>query len=266
DVLALERLDDRSQALLNRCARCATLSAHTYRQPCLSVAGEFAQGRREICSEQGCTASCVGARRQCVRSTIADDIGFAYFKPTLSPMDLLQLTIAASVLVLWAAALLWRDGFAPPRLAKPTIKFTHVLPATLQSTLFAYWSMYWPEVFEHVPILGVQLAIAYAFDLLLAWTLRRPYSFGFGPVPVVLSANLFVWFQPGDVLLYALMIALALSSKAFIRVDGRHIFNPSVFGITIVALLCILLPHIFHYRDIAHDFDRPPHMALVIIA
>jgi hypothetical protein len=181
-------------------------------------------------------------------------------------MDLLQLTIAASLLVLWAAALLWRDGFAPPRLAKPTIKFTHVLPATLQSTLFAYWSMYWPEVFEHVPILGVQLAIAYAFDLLLAWTLRRPYSFGFGPVPVVLSANLFVWFQPGDVLLYALMIALALSSKTFIRMNGRHIFNPSVFGITIVALLCILLPHIFQYRDIAHDFDRPPHMALVIIA
>jgi hypothetical protein len=181
-------------------------------------------------------------------------------------MDLLQLAIAAALLMLWAAAMWWRDGFALPRLTKPTIKFTHVLPASLQTALFAYWSLYWPDVVGHVPILAVQLAIAYAFDLLLAWTLRRPYSIGFGPVPVVLSANLFVWFQPGDVLLYALMIALALASKAFVRVHGRHVFNPSVFGITIIAALCILLPQIFQYRDISHDFDRPPHMALVIIA
>jgi hypothetical protein len=180
-------------------------------------------------------------------------------------MSVFQLTIAASILTLWAVALWWRDGFALPRVTKPTIKLTHVLPACLQATLFTYWSLYWPEVFEHVPILGVQLGFAYAFDLLLAWTLRRPYSIGFGPVPVVLSANLFVWFQPGNVLFYAVMIALALSSKTFIRVNGRHIFNPSVFGITVIALLCILLPHVFQYRDISHDFDRPPDMALVII-
>jgi hypothetical protein len=38
DVLALERLDDRSQALLNQCARRATLSAHISRnrQPCFT--------------------------------------------------------------------------------------------------------------------------------------------------------------------------------------------------------------------------------------
>jgi len=153
-----------------------------------------------------------------------------------------------------------------PTVTGPTIKFTHVLPAILQTVLFVYWSLYVPKVIEHLPVLGVQLLVAGAFDFLLAWTLRRPYSPNLGPVPIVLSANLFVWFPSDNVLLYVLVIAVALSSKALVRVSGRHIFNPSVLGVVVVAILCIALPSIFHYEDISHDFDRPPYMAAVIVA
>jgi len=162
-------------------------------------------------------------------------------------------------------ALLRRDRFAFPTLAPATIKFTHVLPAALQIVLFAYWSVYWSGVLAHLPILAVQLVFAYAFDFLLNWTLHRTYSPSFGPVPIVLSANLFVWFDSGDVLLYALVIAVALSSKALIRYAGRHVFNPSVLGVAVVGILCIVLPQVFHYQDISHDFSRPPLMAEVIV-
>jgi len=165
----------------------------------------------------------------------------------------------------WAGVLLCRDRFACPAVTRPTIKFTHVLPATLQVVLFVYWARYWPEVIDHMSVVGIQLAIAYTIDVLLAWSLHRPYSPSLGPVPIVLSINLFVWFVPGDVLLYALVIAIALSSKTLILSCGRHVFNPSVFGIAVVALLCILLPAWFQYRDISHDFDRPPHMAHLIV-
>ena len=140
-------------------------------------------------------------------------------------MNLVQLAVVAGLLAWWTGALLVRDRFAPPAFAPAVIKFTHALPAILQLVLFAYWSLYWPMVFAHLPVLCVQLFIAYAFDLLLAWSARRPYSPNLGPVPIVLSANLFVWFHPGDLLLYALVIAVALASKGW-RVDQEDAHDP----------------------------------------
>lgn len=180
-------------------------------------------------------------------------------------MGLIQLTLAFGLLVLWAVALRRRAGFAAPALAPATIKFTHVLPAILQVVLFTYWAMYSENVVEHLPIIAVQLVIAYAFDLLLAWTLRRPYSPSFAPVPIVLSVNLFVWFHDRDILLSALVVGLAIASRSMLRTAGRHIFNPSVFGVAVVGTLCMVLPGIFPYRDISHDLDAAPRMAELIL-
>lgn len=180
-------------------------------------------------------------------------------------MTLLQLAIAAGLLAVWTAALLARDRWALPAVGDATIKFTHALPAVLQVVLFAYWALYWPEVLAHAPVLLAQLAFAYAFDLLLAWSLRRPYHPSLGPIPIVLSANLFVWFPPHMALLGFAVVAVALASRTLLRVRGRHIFNPSVLGIATVGMFCIALPDAFQYQDISHDFDRPPQMALVIL-
>ncbi len=180
-------------------------------------------------------------------------------------MNFVQPLLAIGLLGSWTLALLRRDRLEWPALAPATAKFTHALPAILQVALFAYWSLYWSGVVAHLPVLVAQLLFAYAFDFLLAWSLRRPYGVSLGPVPIVLSTNLFVWFPPGQGMLYALVIAIALSSKALIRSGGRHVFNPSVLGITIVGMLCIVLHPVLQYRDISHDFDRPPQMALVIV-
>jgi hypothetical protein len=178
-------------------------------------------------------------------------------------MTLIQLVIVIALLALWAAVLVLRDPTVRPRVGQTVIKFTHVLPAVLQSALFAYWAIYWTPVLTHLPVIGVQLAIAYAVDFLLAWTLRRPYHPSIGPVPIVLSMNLFVWFP--DLLLATAAIAIALVSKALLLAGDRHVFNPSVVGLAIAGLLCIFLPEVFRYRDISHDFDRPPHMAQAIL-
>ncbi len=180
-------------------------------------------------------------------------------------MKIIQLALLAGSIALWIVLLLLRDRFTLPRLGRATMKFTHLLPAILQVILFAYWAVYWRPVIGHVPLLAVQLLIAYGVDFLLAWTLRRPYHPTLGPVPIVFSTNLFVWFEVGDVLLYTLVIVAALSSKALLRSGARHVFNPSVFGVAAVGVLCIVFPWWFHYQDISHDFDRPPHMAELIL-
>ena len=180
-------------------------------------------------------------------------------------MNLTHVLIVAALLAMWGTVLLVRDGFTPPAAGGVAFKFTHALPATLQAIIFGYWASYWPEAFQHLLVIAVQLAVAYAFEFLLMWTLRRPYTFGLGPVPIVLSANLFVWFANGELLLGTLMIAVALSSKALIHSGGRHIFNPSVLGVSVVGVLCILLPSWFHYHDIATDFGRPPYMPYLIL-
>ncbi len=181
-------------------------------------------------------------------------------------MNLSQMLVIAALLAGWGSLLLVRDGFTVPAVKGAAIKFTHVLPAMIQGIVFGYWASYWPEAFQQLLVIGVQLAVAYAFEFLLMWTLRRPYTLGLGPFPIVFSANLFVWFAPGELLLGTLVIAVALSSKALIVSNGRHIFNPSVLGVSAVAALCILWPSWFTYHDISTDFGRPPYMPYLILA
>jgi len=38
-----------------------------------------------------------------------------------------------------------------------------------------------------------------------------------------------------------------------------------VFGFAVVGVLCIVLPGMFQYQDISHDFTRPPHMVEAIL-
>src|SRR2546426_12744092 len=108
-------------------------------------------------------------------------------------MNLSQMMIVVGLLAVWSAVLFVRDGFTVPGVERASIKFTHALPAVIQGIVFGYWASYWPEAFEHLLVIGIQLAVAYAFDFLLMWTLQRPYTLGLGPVPIVLRANLFGW-------------------------------------------------------------------------
>jgi len=89
-----------------------------------------------------------------------------------------------------------------------------------------------------------QIVFAYAFDILLGWSRRDKYVLGFGPLPIIFSTNLFLWFQDDWFYLQFLMIAVGFLGKEFVRWrrDGRktHIFNPSALSLGLFSLVLIL--------------------------
>jgi hypothetical protein len=120
----------------------------------------------------------------------------------------------------------------------------HYLQACAQTSVLLYWGWYWRPVYEALPLLAAQLAFAYAFDILLAWSRRDDYTLGFAPFPVIFSINLFLWFKPDWFYLQFLMIAVGFAAKELIRweKDGRraHIFNPSSFPLSVFSVGLIL--------------------------
>lgn len=175
-----------------------------------------------------------------------------------------QLPLAAMLLVPWAALLAVASRGGRGWEVVPVFRLTHALPAVLQTILFAYWSVYWSPVRQHVPAILFQLLFAYAFDGLLSLSLRRRWELSLGPIPVVLSTNLFVQFAPAVLDASLVMIALALLSKALIRVNGKHVFNPSAFGICIVGLFWIsarLPPN----GDVSSQLNLAPNMAELLL-
>ena len=142
----------------------------------------------------------------------------------------------------------------------------HYVQACAHTSIFLYWGWYWRPVYESTHLIIAQLFFAYAFDILLSWSRRDTYTLGFGPFPIILSTNLFLWFKQDWFYLQFLMIAVGFAAKEFIRwnKDGRqtHIFNPSSFTLTIFSLALILTgaSEITWGQDIAITQFYPPHM------
>ncbi len=121
----------------------------------------------------------------------------------------------------------------------------HYLQATLQIAVFVYWGWYWRPVYDYAWLLAAQFVFAYSFSILLAWARHRPYILGFGPFPIVLSTNLFLWFRDDWFYLQFLMIAIGFLGKEFVRWnrEGRrvHIFNPSAFSLGLFSVILIAM-------------------------
>jgi hypothetical protein len=119
----------------------------------------------------------------------------------------------------------------------------HYIQAAVQIALLAYWGWYWRPVYDMSVLIAAQLTFAYGFGILLAWTRGRRYTIGFGPFPIILSINLFIWFRDDWFYLQFLMIAVGFLGKEFIRWqrDGRHVhvFNPSAFALGLFSLVLI---------------------------
>jgi len=148
----------------------------------------------------------------------------------------------AAVLLAWLAILTLRarrEG--GPVLRVPPPRSQHYIQSCCQLAVFAYWGWFWPPVYDYAPLLVSQLLMAYAFDMLLAWSRREDYQLGFGPWPIVLSTNLFLWFKDEWFIFQFALIAVGVLGKAFVRWerDGRrvHIFNPSAFTLAVFAVV-----------------------------
>ncbi len=120
--------------------------------------------------------------------------------------------------------------------------------------------------------LVAQLVFAYAFDMLLVWSRRKRYVLGFGPFPIVLSTNLFLWFLDDWFYLQFLMLAVGFMGKEFVqwRRDGRvtQIFNPSAFSLGLFSLVLIATgtTGLTWGADIASTLTLAPNIYLFLFA
>ena len=160
---------------------------------------------------------------------------------------------AAVFLGLWLAFLLSRgqaerDTYSFEIALRPQ----HYIQACVQFSVYAYWGYHWElipgsglrPVYDHALLMLGQIIFAYAFGILLSWSRHQKYILGFGPIPIIFSVNLFLWFRDDWFYMQFLMIALGFMGKEYIRWnrDGRsmHIFNPSAFALGLFSLVLIL--------------------------
>jgi NQR2, RnfD, RnfE family len=187
------------------------------------------------------------------------------------PKLLIAFLGAPAVLCAWNLLLLFFARRTARTLSlEVVLKKQHYLQACAQASVLLYWGWYWREVYTSFYLILAQLLFAYAFDMLLAWSRRNTYTFGFAPFPVIFSINLFLWFKPDWFYCQFAMIALGLTAKELIRWkrEGRwvHIFNPSSFPLAVfsLALLATGSSGITWGQNIASTQFYPPQMYLML--
>ncbi len=178
---------------------------------------------------------------------------------------------AAAVLLTWAAVL-FVTARASGRVleTKVLIRTPHYIQMCAQGAVLVYWGAYVRSVYAFVPFILAQIVFAYGVDSLLSWTRRDTYAMGVGPVPVIFSISLFLWFKQEWFYWQFAMVALVFFGKEFLRwtKHGRsaHIFNPSSFALAVAAALLIVTgkTDITFGLEIASTQNNPPYIYLAI--
>jgi TPR repeat protein len=146
----------------------------------------------------------------------------------------------------------------------------HYVQLAMHTSIYVYWGWYWREVYHYAPLILAQIVFVYALDMLVCWSRRDKWILGFGPFPIVLSTNLFLWFKDDWFFLQFLLVATGVLCKEFITWtrDGRrvHIFNPSAIALAIfsVGLLVTHSTQITWGEEVAVTLGRPPNIYLEI--
>lgn len=176
---------------------------------------------------------------------------------------------ASAVLFVWLGALYLGQGRRSLTF-EVQLRPQHYVQALAHSSIFVYWSFYWPPIAEALPLIAAQLVFAYALDILLSWSRRDKYLLGFGPFPIIYSTNLFLRFHDDWFALQFAMIAVGMIVKEMVRWQrgGRqvHIFNPSSFPLALASLLLIVTgtTDITWGEGIATQLFLPPNIFLFI--
>jgi hypothetical protein len=178
---------------------------------------------------------------------------------------------SAAILIVWNVWLLQRAKRLQRTLTlEIVLRKQHYVQACAHTSILLYWGWHWSQVYDSAYLIVAQLFFAYAFDNLLSWSRRDTFTLGFGPFPIILSTNLFLWFRPDWFYFQFLMVAVGFAAKEFIRweKEGRqtHIFNPSSFTLTVFSLGLILTgsSDMTWGKEIAITQFYPPHMYLFL--
>ncbi|NKB34798.1 MAG: hypothetical protein GKR91_17015 [Pseudomonadales bacterium] len=189
--------------------------------------------------------------------------------PRVQSNEVLFLSFIGAVLFLaaWFIYLLMQSrSSGEEHLFDIVLRPQHYIQAMVQLSVYSYWGYYWRPVYDHAGLIIGQIVFAYAFDMLLAWSRRQKYTLGFGPFPIILSINLFLWFRDDWFYMQFLMIALGFMGKEYVRWnrEGRnvHIFNPSAFALGLFSLVLILTntTHLTWGQEIASTLTLAPNI------
>src|SRR5690349_3082590 len=146
----------------------------------------------------------------------------------------------------------------------------HYVQFAMHTSIYVYWGWYWREVYHYAPLIVAQIVFVYVFDMLLCWLRRDNWILGFGPFPIVLSTNLFLWFRDDWFWLQFVLISTGVLCKEFItwNRDGRrvHIFNPSAIALCIfsIGLLATANTRLTWGEEVAVTLGRPPQIYVEI--
>ena len=178
----------------------------------------------------------------------------------------------AGVLAAWTAALAGAARRLPEcfRIDVVRPRRQHYIQSAVQICVYVYWGWYWRDVYHQVPLFLAQLVFLYTFDALLSWTRGRAWRLGFGPLPIILSTNVFLWFKDDWFAWQFALVALGALGKEFLtwRREGRvtHVFNPSAFTLSVfsIVLIATASTDTTWGVEIATTIFRPPHIYLEI--
>ncbi|HKE02092.1 MAG TPA: hypothetical protein VKE69_13835, partial [Planctomycetota bacterium] len=142
--------------------------------------------------------------------------------------------------ILWLGAKRWPKAF---RVECAPLLRSHYIQASVQLCIYAYWGWYWRDVYAQVPLILSELVFLYTFDALLSWTRGRPWRLGCGPLPIILSTNVFLWFKDDVFVFQFLLVAVGALGKEFVKWErnGRrtHVFNPSAFTLALFSIVLL---------------------------
>jgi hypothetical protein len=192
--------------------------------------------------------------------------GFTLLPRVNANPHLMTSFLGAAGLLLAGLFALWRSVVRTGRTL--TYEFVprrvHWVQMIMHSSVYAYWGWYWREVYHEIPLIAAQVAFLYVLDMLVCWYRRDKWILGFGPIPIIFSMNLFLWFRDDWFYLQFAMVAIIVLGKEFLRWkrDGQdtHIFNPSAFALFLTSIVLIATRNtpITWGDEIATTFLSPP--------
>ena len=89
----------------------------------------------------------------------------------------------------------------------------HWVQMCMHSSVYAYWGYYWREVYHEIPLILSQVLFLIALDMIVCWLRRDKWILGFGPIPIIFSTNLFLWFRDDWYYLQYVMVAIIVLGK-----------------------------------------------------
>ena len=196
-------------------------------------------------------------------------LGATFLLPRVQTSDGLQWAFGGAIFVLasWVGLL----RLAGKRLGVQLwLRKPHYIQGGVQTGVYLYWALYWPQVAEQLPLIAAQILFLMLFEACISWTQGRTFRLGFSAAPIIGSLNLFLWFRDEIFVWQLVVVAAAYLSKEFVKwtrtgPDGVarrvHIFNPSAIVLAIAGLTMIVTQtaHLSWAAEISTALGRGPY-------